>query len=121
HAPAVPRQDARRSPPHPPRRGRRLPPLLRGGSPSGPLMVGRPRPVLEAATHGVERARHEAPNGGKRRSMSIPEHQVEKVNFATRRGPVDEFIRRAPEVLPHLAEDIKAAWRELNHWDDVYL
>lgn len=53
--------------------------------------------------------------------MSIPAHQVEKVNFATRRGPVDEFIRRAPEVLPHLAEDIKAAWRELNHWDDVYL
>lgn len=51
--------------------------------------------------------------------MSIEEHQVEQVTFGTRRGFTDEFIRRAPQVLPHLADDIKATWRELNHWDEL--
>ena len=49
--------------------------------------------------------------------MSISEHEVETVKFGTRRGFTNEFIERAPEVLPHLAADIKATWRDFIHWD----
>lgn len=51
--------------------------------------------------------------------MSISEHEVESVTFGTRRGFTDEFIRRAPKVLPRLANDIKTTWREHNHWDEL--
>jgi hypothetical protein len=50
--------------------------------------------------------------------MSIPLHEVERVTFATRCGPVNEFVRRVREVLPRLAGDIDVVQREVERWDE---